>query len=50
MVLLVVGFAGGGTPGHLLMGGGVYKKYCLHFTMYSIDAMLMSGQDLVTDI
>ena len=26
---MVVGFAGGGTPGHLFMGGGVFrKKYC----------------------
>ena len=24
--LLVAGFAGGGTPGHLLMGGGVFRK------------------------
>ena len=23
---MVVGFAGGGTPGHLFMGGGVLKK------------------------
>ena len=26
MALLVAGFAGGGTPGHLLMGGGVFRK------------------------
>ena len=25
-VLCVVGFAGGGTPGHLFMGGGVFRK------------------------
>ena len=23
---MVVGFAGGGTPGHLFMGGGVFRK------------------------
>ena len=26
MVPWVAGFAGGGTPGHLLMGGGVFSK------------------------
>ena len=26
MVLWVAGFAGGGTPGHLLMGGGVFRE------------------------
>ena len=25
-VLFVVDFAGGGTPGHLFMGGGVFSK------------------------
>ena len=25
-LLCVVGFAGGGTPGHLIMGGGVFRK------------------------
>ena len=24
--LCVVGFAGGGTPGHLILGGGVFQK------------------------
>ena len=23
---MVVGFAGGGTPGHLFMGGGVFRE------------------------
>ena len=24
---MVVGFAGGGTPGHLFMGGGVFRNF-----------------------
>ena len=37
--LCVVGFAGGGTPGHLILGGGVFqkawkKKYFNHFWSY----------------
>ena len=37
MVLLVAGFAGGGTPGHLLMGGGVFrKKIVLHIFFINI--------------
>ena len=27
MVLFVVGIEGGGTPGHLLLGGGVEKSH-----------------------
>ena len=30
---MVVGFAGGGTPGHLFMGGGVFRKKMSFFVM-----------------
>ena len=47
MVLLVAGFAGGGTPGHLLMGGGVFRKksipvLCNRFLQHSPNADMLA--------
>ena len=45
--LCVVGFAGGGTPGHLILGGGVFKKNCVEI-WYALGDPLVTAYAAVT--